>query len=297
MASMEIGCDESGAEGEKLIGGVTDVFAHAGIALTLDEAEACMDEVRRRAPSPITEYKAFVIRRAKHRLALQWLLGPTGPLPGRAHVHLTDKTLYMTRRVADLIGADGDRLYRLGPAALGARWPVLLEGFNELMRPYADRTIDDVFAMVDDLAQAPGEAGDLLRRLAKTRPLIEDLRVRLARDPGTAAPLDPLLPAIVRAVDHWGRGLPVTIVHDRQTSLTEERVDLLRRVCPLEELRLQDSHLDARIQVADLLAGIARGIAAAALHGEGDPLLENLLAPYVDPHSVWADGSMWILGG
>ncbi|WP_246060068.1 hypothetical protein [Herbidospora galbida] len=294
---MEIGCDESGAEGEKLIGGVTDVFAHAGVALTLDEAEACMDEVRHRAPSPITEYKAFVIRRAKHRLALQWLLGPRGPLRGRAHVHLTDKTLFMTRRLSDLVGDDGDRLHRLGPAAFGARWHDLLEAFNDLMRPYSERPIDDVFALVDDLAQAPGEAGDLLRRLAKARPQIEDLRVRLARNPATAAPLDPLLPAIVRAVEYWGRGRPVTIVHDRQTSLTEERIDLLRRACPLEELRLEESHLDARIQVADLLAGIARGIAADGLHGQGDPLLTGLLAPYVDERSVWADGSMWILGG
>ncbi|WP_233223630.1 hypothetical protein [Amycolatopsis sp. BJA-103] len=27
---LEIACDESGSEGEKLIGGQTDVFAHAG---------------------------------------------------------------------------------------------------------------------------------------------------------------------------------------------------------------------------------------------------------------------------
>ncbi|WP_245657709.1 DUF3800 domain-containing protein [Herbidospora mongoliensis] len=284
---MEIGCDESGAEGEKLIGGVTDVFAHAGVALTLDEADACMDEVRHRAPSPITEYKSFVIRRAKHRLALQWLLGPTGPLQGHAHVHLTDKTLYMTHRVTDLIAEDGDRLYLLGPEAFGLRWQELLAGFNDLMRPYTERPIADVFALVDELAVVPGEAGDLMRRLAKARPLVEDLRLRLARNPTTAAPLDPLLPAIVRAVDYWGGGRPVTIVHDRQTTLTEERVDLLRQAGPLAELRLVDSHLDARIQVADLLAGIARGIAANDLHGEGDPLMTGLLAPYVDDRSVW----------
>ncbi|GAB1818441.1 hypothetical protein [Herbidospora sp. RD11066] len=284
---MEIGCDESGAEGEKLIGGVTDVFAHAGVALTLDQAAACMDEVRHRAPSPITEYKSFVIRRAKHRLALQWLLGPTGPLHGHARVHLTDKTLYMTRRIADLFGDEGDRLYLLGPAAFGGRWKELLEGFNDLMRPYTDRPVAEVFALVDELSLIPGEAGDLMRRLGKARPQVEDLRTRLARNPATAAPLDPLLPAIVRAVEYWGGGRPVTIVHDRQTTLTEARIDLLKQAGPLAELRLEDSHLDARIQVADLLAGIARGIAADDLHGEGDPLMAGLLAPYVDDRSVW----------
>ncbi len=287
MTFMEIGCDESGAEGEKLIGGVTDVFAHASIALTLDEAAACMDEVRHRAPSPITEYKSFVIRRAKHRLALQWLLGPTGPLQGHARVHLTDKTLYMTRRITGLVGEDGDRLYRLAPDAFGARWRDLLEGFNDLMRPHSDRSIAEVFALVDDLALTHGEAGDVMRRLAKARPQVEDLRTRLAANPTTAAPLDPLLPAIVRAVEFWGGGRPVTIVHDRQTTLTEERVGLLRRACPLDGLRLVESHLDARIQVADLLAGIVRGIAANDLHGQGDPLMTGLLAPYVDDHSVW----------
>lgn len=44
----EIACDESGYEGNRLVGGVTSVFAHAGVALGLPDAAACVAELRRR---------------------------------------------------------------------------------------------------------------------------------------------------------------------------------------------------------------------------------------------------------
>jgi hypothetical protein len=46
---VEIACDESGYEGEKLIGATTDVFAHAGVRLDPESAIRCMQELRNRA--------------------------------------------------------------------------------------------------------------------------------------------------------------------------------------------------------------------------------------------------------
>lgn len=87
----EIACDESGYEGDRLVGGVTDVFAHAGVDLTVAAAAACVTELRRRIRSPALEYKANHLLRSKHRSTLLWLFGPSGPVLGHAHVHVVDK--------------------------------------------------------------------------------------------------------------------------------------------------------------------------------------------------------------
>src|SRR5688572_25420257 len=87
---LEIACDESGYEGEKLIGTTTDVFAHASVDLDTASAAACLAELRDRIRSPAREYKANHLLREKHRAVLAWLLGPAGPLhgPGRTHGHV-----------------------------------------------------------------------------------------------------------------------------------------------------------------------------------------------------------------
>ena len=46
---VEVACDESGYESEKLIGGTTDVFAHASVGLDVESAAACMREARSRS--------------------------------------------------------------------------------------------------------------------------------------------------------------------------------------------------------------------------------------------------------
>ncbi len=61
----------------------------------------------------------------------------------------------------------------------------------------------------------------------------------------------------------------------------------------LAAVRLVDSMADARVQVADFLAGVARRIAEDALGGAPDEELTDLLRPYVDPRSVWGDGTSW----
>ncbi|HEX4815010.1 MAG TPA: hypothetical protein VFV66_19895 [Nonomuraea sp.] len=307
--TLEIVCDESGAEGEKLVGGNTDVFAHASVLMDLATAEAVIGELRGvRAPTPASEYGATHVLRAKHRAALWWLLGPDGPVLGHTHVYLVDKAFLMIGKVAGLLGADpwhdprptALTLYREGPSAFGAaRWAALLDAFNYLLRAKNGQgvtvTVDDVFRLVGELRRAGGPAGAIMELLWAARPRIAEFRERLLAEPQAVPSLDPLIPGIVHAVGHWSRdGRPVRVAHDRQTTLTDERVAELRRLAPmLAGLRLVDSHLDARVQVADVLAGVARKLASDVLNGRGDPGLTALLRPYVDAGSIWGDERSW----
>ncbi|MEU8244648.1 hypothetical protein [Nonomuraea sp. NPDC048916] len=319
---LEIACDESGSEGQKLIGGNTDVFAHASVSLSTELAARCIQETRDRAPSPTVEYKSGIIQRSKHRETLTWLLGPRGPLLGHAHVHLTDKTFYVVGRLADLvvgeipytpdIGLRQDpaaramtvRLYHEGPLAFGAeQWNTLLGAFNDLMRARNNRGApvsgDSFFDLVDDLRRsgARSPAGETAELLWRARPRVDAFRAHVLANPGMIPALDTLIPAIVRAVAYWGEGSrPVAVVHDRQTLLTEERVVQLKELFHarspggrLTSLTLVHSRWDPRVQVADLLAGAARKIASDELNGRGDAELTALLRPYVDSLSIWDD--------
>ncbi|KZB87158.1 DUF3800 domain-containing protein [Amycolatopsis regifaucium] len=254
---LEIACDESGSEGEKLIGGQTGVFAHAGVRLSLEEAAACLVELRRRIRSPAVEYKANHLLRTKHRRVLEWFLGPLGPVHGRAHVHLVDKKLLLANELRELIGQE------VAPD------DALLAVFNDVLRTRnrRDPAAGSFFAMVGDT---------------------EELRAKVAelRD---AKVLDPLVPAILRAVEHWsGDGEPVFVVHDEQPSLKGERLAEIRSSPGLAGLKFVDSRTDPRVQVADFLAGVARRIAEDELDGRGDEVLTALLAPYIDSKSLWA---------
>jgi hypothetical protein len=295
--ALEITCDESGYEGEKLIGTTTDVFAHAGVRLGAEAARACLSELRDRIRSPATQYKATHLLREKHRPVLVWLLGPSSPLFRRAHVYLIDKVYYVLGKLADVLLADpagaglsGDGPARRLSAELFAGRPGhdYLVAANNLLRG-KDR--QDVHGPVETFYRLAGELGGRSRA--------EAFRVRLRDDPALSV-LDPLIPAVVRAVGRWGAdGTPVSILHDRQTTLPEERVARIRRLLAaplrLEGLRLAAAEDEPRIQLADILAGTVRKIAQDQLHGAGDTELVTLIRPYLDPYSIWGDRRSWAL--
>lgn len=300
MSPLEIACDESGSEGENLVGGETDVFAHAGVRLTPEDARACVSEIRARIGSPAEEYKANHLLRAKHRAVLEWLLDPGGPLSGRGHVHLTDKTFFAVRAAVTLLAEHGTdtmarTLHRTGPAAFGAeRWAYFLAAFTSVLRLRPRRGVTtspaEFFALARELAAVPGEAGEIVGLLAEGAGRVAGYRVRLATDPGLVPVLDPLVPAVIHTVRHFSTGgTPVALVHDEQLALTGERVLQLKVTLGhrLAGVRFVDSRSDARVQVADFLAGVARRIASDALNGRGDPRLTTLLESFVDAESVW----------
>ena len=331
---LEVACDESGSEGENLVGGNTDVFAHASVQLSIESATTCIQELRNRIRSPAREYKANHLLREKHRRALEWLLGPSGPIHEDAHVHLTDKRFFVVGMVVDLLVGKvsypsiigrliGQRanpmaviLYREGQRTFGPeRWQAFLETSNNLIRmrnPLGVRTpVDSFFRTVEDMRRTNpvGRVGRIMELLEQTRSQADSLRAQII-DSTMIPALDPLIPAIVQTVVYWSDGRrPVSIVHDEHNALTEERIAQLKEVFSesqdtdahpgagsrLAEMRLVDSRADARVQVADFLAGVARKIASDELNDRGDAELTALLRPYVDAHSIWGDDRSWSL--
>ncbi|EME54675.1 DUF3800 domain-containing protein [Amycolatopsis decaplanina] len=256
IVPLEIACDESGSEGEKLIGGQTGVFAHAGVRLSPEEAAACLVELRRRIRSPAVEYKANHLLRTKHRRVLEWFLGPRGPVHGRAHVYLVDKKRLLADELRALVGRE------VRPD------DELLAAFNDVLRSRNRRVpaAGSFYAMVGDTAELRAKVAE-------------------ARD---AKVLDPLVPAILRAVECWSEGgEQVFLVHDEQPSLKGERLALIESSPGLAGVKFVDSRTDPRVQAADFLVGVARRIAEDELNGNGDEVLTGLLAPYVDSASLW----------
>jgi hypothetical protein len=292
---VEIACDESGYEGEKLIGGVTDVFAHAAVLLDEETAARCIKELRERIRSPATEYKANHVLRSKHRPVLLWLLGSSGPLLGQAQVHLVDKAFFLVSRLVAFLKSDTDAntLYAAGRSTGGPDWDAFLASANNLLRakdlPDATTPVESFYQALDALRL------DKLGPLKTSRPYADQLRAGLLEDPRVIPPLDPLMPAIVRAIEYFGGPeRPVAIAHDRQTTLSPDRIEQLKQLTGnLAELELVDSFSHPRVQVADFLAGVARKIASDQLKGTDDAELTTLLRPYVDPLSTWSDTSSW----
>lgn len=309
-AAVEIACDESGSEGERLAGGNTDVFGYGSVRIDADAAAACVAELRARIRSPAVEYKANHLLRRKHRDALAWFLDAGGPIAGRAHVHLVDKPfLLVTRVVAEVAGGPATAaaaLFRAGPRAFGPqRWTAFLMASNDLLRVAGRRPAPDdpaaaFSAAVDGLGGADagavaGGAADVVEALRAGRGRAVRLRDEIDRAPGAVASLDPLVPAFTRVVEHWSDGgRPVLVLHDEQRILTPERIAAAGALHGrLAGLRFADSIVEPRVQVADFLAGVARRIAEDERAGAHDPELAGLLGPYVDPASIWADEASW----
>jgi hypothetical protein len=319
----EIACDESGWEGANLVTGGSDVIAYASVRLGVDAAAECLRELGGRAGQVRWEYKASHVLRADRRTVTR-LLDPAGPIHSNAFVHLTEKAHFVVSRVLDLVlGESVDAasaglvtdprltelattLSREGPEAFGReRWRAFLVAANAVLRTRKRQDVRepvDAFAdLVETLAKLdPGSrVGAILDELRRARPAAYAARARILEQHVLQPTLEPLIPALARTILHWSRcaGTDVSIVHDEQSALTVGRIRQLGRqlLPPGRSLRFRqvDSRTDPRVQVADVLAGVARRIASDELHGRGDPELGGLLRTYVDPASRWSDERSW----
>lgn len=211
-------------------------------------------------------------------------------------------------------------LYRARHSA-GRDWRVFLTTFVRLFQIKRRRWPDPValtgfFQARDALLrnQLGAQADDVLGGLSRTR--VEGVLRRLfADDPSIPPPLEPMLPALAETVLFWSGDdrRPVLVTHDEQSALTAGRLRRLQLVLaagagsspaeadeagpapdvtsPLAGLLMVDSRDDARVQVADLLAGLARRLAENVDDGP--------LQPFVSPTSLrdprsrrMADGSI-----
>jgi hypothetical protein len=193
-------------------------------------------------------------------------------------------------------------LYRARRSA-GSDWGVFLAAFVDLVRikrRHPDRrTVERFFqardALVRDGLGQPAEA--VLNALRPTH--VRAVLTRLSNDDRSIPPpLEPMLPALAETVLYWSGGQrQVLVIHDEQSALTADRLTRLQQVLandgepspadvneaealpagvsPLAGLVMVDSRDDPRVQVADLLAGIARRLPGSI----NDAPLQPLLSP------------------
>ena len=113
---LEIACDESGFSGGNLVGrGHSPVFAHASIRIDSDTASQLVQQLRQEIGARGEgEYKSAEILRPRRRPIVLWLLGPSSPIHGNAHVHLTDTRFFVLARMVDvLLGGRDSAWHRL----------------------------------------------------------------------------------------------------------------------------------------------------------------------------------------
>jgi hypothetical protein len=279
---VEIACDESGFSGSNLLDPASPVITHASVDLSVPEATEVVAVLRSRLGRR-SEYKSSQLLRPGQRPALEWFLTC---VRGRAHVHVIDKTGYVAARVLELFTEEpsygaGTSLGRdHSDAALALRRHTgFLAAFVDLARTRRVRlishdAIDRFFATMP---------ADLPALWEVTRARVEGVMVRLIdEDRAFPPPLEPLVPALAETLLFWSAGQrSVAVVHDEQSALTRGRVARLGKFlaeavspapAPLRSFLQVDSRNDPRVQVADLLAGIAR---------RRTPKLDGLLAPYV----------------
>jgi hypothetical protein len=290
-AVVEIACDESGFSGTNLLHRATPVITHASVDLGIGEAVELITALRSGFRFSPNEFKSGqFLRSPAAGEALEWFLAA---LRGRAHVHLVDKEYFLITRIVDLLLAEpsyaaGTRLTQdQRPAALtlyrtrhlaGRNWRAFLAAFVELVRtkrrhrpdPLAlERFFQARDALLRDRLGA--QANDVLGGLSHTR--VQAVLARLfADDRSIPPPLEPMLPALAETVLFWSGGQrQVLVTHDEQSALTAGRLRRLQQVLtggagstppagisPLAGLVMVDSRDDPRVQVADLLAGVAR---------------------------------------
>ncbi|MFI5891552.1 hypothetical protein ACIA5D_15725 [Actinoplanes sp. NPDC051513] len=326
---VEIACDESGFAGGNLVGGHAPVLAHASVRVDEATAAAVMAGLRERMDGgPRGELKAGALLR---RPALAHdLLAAGGPLAGAARVHLVDTVYFALCRLADLLtapeagpmspissrpaprGTDipgrtpaarhaARVLHAHGPATYGPdRWRRFLTSASDLMRTNSRWTrpepVAPFAAALDDLLTTPGEVADVLRPMRDRLPAAAAARAALKADPKLPTLLEPVVPALARAVALWAPAEgTLSVVHDDQSAVTPERIATIAAGTGLVEVTLVDSRTDPRVQVADLLAGLARRVAGDHLAGVThlDDSLTALLRPIIDPGSTWADTGSW----
>ena len=291
----EIACDESGFSGTDLLDASSRVMAHASVDLSPGEAEDLMTTLRTGHRFSLTEVKSGRFLRGRGASeSLEWFLSAVN---GRAHVHLVDKEYFLVTRIVDLFltepsYAAGTRLtqqqrpaaralYRAGRTG-GQEWGDFLAAFVEMVRTKhrrgPDRSLVEHFLQARDALAANGldpTAEGVLEGLTRDR--VRTIVTRLTDDDRSIPPpLEPMLPAVAETVLFWSGGQrQVLVIHDEQSALTADRLRRLQRVLadgadlsPLAGVVTVDSRDDPRVQVADLLAGIARRFAA---NGEGGP--------------------------
>ncbi|RQX12729.1 hypothetical protein DLJ58_05080 [Micromonospora arida] len=297
-AVVEIACDESGFSGTNLLHSTAPVITHASVDLAVDEAVALITSLRSRFRFAPHELKSGrFLRGSGAQEALEWFLTALAGR-AHVHLIdkefflvtrivdflLTEPSYAAGTRLAREHHPTALALHEAGRSA-GGDWGAFLSAFVDLVRMKrrlpVDQTVQRFFQARDALRRHRlGTVADAaLDGLGPSH--VRAVVARLDVDDRTVPPpLEPLLPALAETVLSWSGGQrQVLVTHDEQSALTADRLTRLQRVLadsnastagveragalpngvsPLAGLVMVDSRDDPRVQVADLLAGVAR---------------------------------------
>jgi hypothetical protein len=317
-AIVEIACDESGFSGTNLLHPATPVITHASVDLRVGEAVGLIATLRSGFRFSPNEFKSGqFLRSPQAGKALEWFLAALSGR-AHVHLVDKEYflvTRIIDLFLAEPSYAAGTRLTQdRRPAALtlyrarrsaGSDWGVFLAAFVELVRVKRrhrpDRRVLERFFQARDAlvrARLGAQAEDILDGLSRTR--VWAVLSRLSdNDRSIPPPLEPMLPALAETILFWSGGQRrVLVIHDEQSALTAGRLRRLQqvladdaglssagtgetapaKVSPLAGLVMVDSRDDARVQVADLLAGMARRLPGTVDDGP--------LRPFLSPTSL-----------
>lgn len=326
-------CDESGHDGENLIGGTTPVLAHSSLNIGLEEATELVAYIRTKTRAQSPELKAGEIMRNSQ--VVDDLFGERGQLVGRAQVYLVEKAYFAVGKIIDLLieeeayrnGVDlyagghakamADDLYELGPRAMARDgWNDLVSAFTSLMRTKQRKggpkeTVEDFFEKIDKyrLTARRAKVATILGLLWKTRDHADTFQTAIEEGLRMRS-LDPLQTSLYQLAYTWHKKLdkPLVIVHDEQTALTEPILKTLVEVAnngtphgfnlpnfrfPLVGVMQVDSKADPRIQLADIAAGFTRQVAESVLQGTEEEKCLMQARRVIHFNSIWGDSASW----
>jgi Protein of unknown function (DUF3800) len=325
---VTIACDESGAECENLMNSADPVFVHASTALQLQRANEIINDLREATRTQVPEIKSKVALSLRHRPAL---LATLEAIIESSNIYLVNKTFYTSAKLVDLLVAKAARLrgadiaasgeaaqiartlYLRAPAALGAVvWRELLTSFNDLIRGYArEGTVPptaDMFLGVLYVAREftrDREVADVLDQLWQCQHLVlehENSAPSLLRE------MDPTassMTTVARTLRMRLGDMPFEFLADNYWGLTIETRELIIEVAGqrlsvanfessranLRAIRLVDPTIDARIQLADILAGVGQEISSLAFEGVFDCDLQISVSDALGFNDMWVIGS------
>ncbi|WP_076263324.1 DUF3800 domain-containing protein [Intrasporangium flavum] len=209
-------------------------------------------------------------------------------------------------------------LYSRAGEELGPKWDETLDTYNRLLRSPDEAEIRRHLATLRAQLIAVGrECSGLLNNIicmiwGGTDHLLSLARQQAGLDASEKLrTLDPVISAIGQTARNWGErsGQDVIVVHDQAKVLTPKTIEYIKYhlarpdfVAPslagggvvVKAIHQVDSKTDARVQVADVVAGVGRAVAERALRGESHPLRQDL-QPMIDPLSIWGDVSSWVI--
>jgi hypothetical protein len=287
-----------------------------------------MDSLRISMRTQAVEIKSRKVLLPQHR---QTLLTALSTVADRGNIYLLEKSYFVTAQLIDLLVAanayDFDLslassglgreiasdLHDRAPEALGTElWHSLLTTYNDLIRTYARAgsqapTTEPFFKVLDAARQASTDeqVSDILKLVWESRLFAGDHegeRATMLRQ------MDPMAGTLNSVSMTWALrlgGRPFEFLLDEYGALNDATRELIiKEACEplvlrgsglpradLRGIRFVDSRLDARVQVADILAGVGQELARLAESGVFDDDLQLAAGEMLDFNGMWSSSS------